>query len=48
MEYPIRIAIGLIVCLIAILVRNQRVQLTLLAVSLLYQIAFIVRLYSTE
>jgi hypothetical protein len=48
MEYPIRIAVGLIVCLIAILVRNRRVQLTLLAVSLLYQIAFIVRLYSTE
>jgi len=48
MEYPIRIAVGLTLCLIAILVRNRRVQLTLLAVSLLYPIAFIVRLYSTE
>src|SRR5271154_7461784 len=33
LEYPIRIAVGLIVCLIAILVKNRRVQLILLTVS---------------
>jgi hypothetical protein len=47
-EYPIRIAVSLAVCFIAMFVRNRRVQLTLLAVSLLYQISFILRLYSTE
>jgi hypothetical protein len=47
-EYPIRIAAGLALCLIAILTRNRRIQLTLLAVSLLYQVSFIVRLYNTE
>ena len=47
-EYPMRIGVGLIVCLIGILVRNRRVQFTLLAVSLLYQIAYIVLLYNTE
>jgi hypothetical protein len=29
-------------------VRNRRIQFVLLAVSLLYQISFILRLYSTE
>jgi hypothetical protein len=48
MEYPIRIAAGLALCLIAVLTRNRRIQLTLLAVSLLYQVSFIVRLYNTE
>jgi hypothetical protein len=47
-EYPIRIAAGLTLCLIAVLTRNRRIQLSLLAVSLLYQISFIVRLYYTE
>ena len=48
MEYPIRIVLGLAVCAIGISVRNRRVQLGLLAVSLIYQISFIVRLYNTE
>ncbi len=48
MEYPIRIVLGLAVCAIGIAVRNRRVQLGLLAVSLVYQISFIVRLYNTE
>jgi hypothetical protein len=48
LEYPIRIGVGLAVCLVGILVRNRRIQLTLLAVSLLYQITYIVRLYNTE
>jgi hypothetical protein len=47
-EYPIRIVAGLALCLIAVLTQNRRIQLTLLAVSLLYQISFIVRLYNTE
>ena len=47
-EYPIRITVGLAVCCIAMFTRNRRVQLALLAVSLLYQIFYILRLYSTE
>jgi hypothetical protein len=47
-EYPVRIAVSLAVCCIAMFSRSRRIQLTLLAVSLLYQISFIVRLYSTE
>jgi hypothetical protein len=47
-EYPIRIAAGLALCLIAELTRNRRIQLALLIVSLLYQVSFIVRLYNTE
>ena len=47
-EYPIRISVGLVVCCIALFTRNRRVQLTLLAVSLLYQVFYILRLYSTE
>jgi hypothetical protein len=47
-EYPIRIAVGLAICSIAMFTRNRRVQLVLLAVSLLYQVFYIWRLYSTE
>ena len=47
-EDSIRIVAGLALCLIAILTRNRRIQLALLAVSLLYQVSFIVRLYNTE
>jgi hypothetical protein len=47
-EYPIRIVVSLIVCCIAMFTKHRRIQLVLLAVSLLYQISFIVRLYSTE
>jgi hypothetical protein len=47
-EYPVRIVGGLVLCCIAMFTRNRRAQLTLLAVSLLYQISFIVRLYNTE
>ncbi len=48
LEYPIRIGVGLVLCIIGIFVRNRRIQLTLLAVSLLYQIAYIILLYNTE
>jgi hypothetical protein len=47
-EYPIRIGVSLAVCIVAMFVRNRRVQLTLLALSLLYQVSFILRLYGTE
>jgi hypothetical protein len=47
-EYPVRIVVGLIVCFVAMFVRNRRVQLGLLALSLLYQVSFILRLYGTE
>ena len=47
-EYPIRIVASLILCFIATFTRNRRIQLVLLAASLLYQVSFILRLYSTE
>ncbi len=47
-EYPIRIAASLVLCVIAMITKNRRIQLTLLAISFLYQISFIVRLYGTE
>jgi hypothetical protein len=47
-EYPIRIGVSFAVCVVAMLVRDRRVQLTLLALSLLYQVSFILRLYGTE
>ncbi len=36
---------SLLLCIIAMITRNRRVQMTLLAVSFLYQVSFIVRLY---
>jgi hypothetical protein len=47
-EYPIRIVGNLILCTIAIITPNRRVQLALLAVSFLYDVSFILRLYSTQ
>jgi len=47
-EYPIRITGSLVLCFIGMFIRNRRIQFVLLAVSLLYQISFILRLYSTE
>jgi hypothetical protein len=47
-EYPIRIAASLVLCVIAMITKNRRIQLVLLAISFLYQISFIVRLYATE
>jgi hypothetical protein len=47
-EYPIRIAVSLLLCIVAMITRNRRIQMILLAVSFLYQISFIVRLYGTE
>ncbi len=46
--YLVHIAVGLAVCCIAMITRNRRIQLALLVVSLLYQVFYILRLYSTE
>jgi len=48
LEYPIRITASLILCVIAMITKNRRTQLTLLTLYVLYQISFIVRLYATE
>lgn len=48
MEYPIRIAANLTLCFIAMFTANRRVQLALLAVSLLYHIGLISLIYSTQ
>ncbi len=47
-EYPIRIAVNLALCLIAMSTANRRVQLAVLGVSFLYHIALIALLYSTQ
>jgi hypothetical protein len=47
-EYPIRIAANLTLCLIAMFTKNRRIQLALLTASLVYHISFILRLYFTE
>jgi hypothetical protein len=47
-EYPIRIVVNLAICFIAMFVANRRVQYTLLVISLLYHVASIVLLYSTQ
>ena len=46
-EYPIRIAIGLAICSLGFFVRSRHIQFGLLAFSFLYQIFFIIQLYST-
>jgi hypothetical protein len=47
-QYPIRIAVGLTVCIIGWFTRNRRVHFGLLAVSFCYQIVYIASLYNTE
>lgn len=44
-EYPIRIVGNLILCLIAFITPNRRIQLTLLAISFFYNVSFILRHY---
>jgi hypothetical protein len=48
LEYPIRITASIILCVIAMITKNRRIQLTLLTLYVLYQISFIVRVYATE
>jgi hypothetical protein len=47
-EFPLRIAGYLVLCTIGIFVANRRVQLTLVAISFIYQLSYILRLYKTE
>lgn len=48
MEYPIRIAIHLAICVVGMLVRNVTVQRILLAIAFLYNLAIILLLYTTQ
>jgi hypothetical protein len=48
MEYPIRIAINLTLCFVAMFAKSRRIQLGVLAVSLLYHIYFILQVYATQ
>jgi hypothetical protein len=47
-EYPIRITASIVLCVIAMITKNRRTQLTLLTLYVLYQISLIVRVYATE
>jgi hypothetical protein len=47
-EYPIRIIANLVLCIIAMVTPNRRAQLTLLAISFIYHVTYIVLLYSTQ
>jgi hypothetical protein len=47
-EYPVRIVANLVLCFVGMFTKNRRIQFVLLAVSLLYNISYILRLYGTE
>jgi hypothetical protein len=47
-EYPIRIVLNLILCIVGMFTTNRRVQLTLLAVALLYHVVLIATVYNIE
>jgi hypothetical protein len=44
-EYPVRTIAYLVLCLLAIFISNQRFQVVFVALSLLYQVSWILRLY---
>jgi hypothetical protein len=44
-EYPVRTIAYLTLCLLAIFINNQRFQVAFVALSLLYQVSWILRLY---
>lgn len=48
MEYPIRIAFNLAICIIGMFTANRRIQLALLAASFLYHIVLIVTVYNVQ
>jgi hypothetical protein len=48
MEYPLRLALYLLLCGLAVFLPKRKVQLGILFVSLAYQISFILRHYSTQ
>jgi hypothetical protein len=47
-EYPIRIVANLMFCFAGMYTKDRRIQLVLLAASLLYHIIFTLRLYGTQ
>ena len=47
-EYPIRIAVSLTLCVIAMFTANRRYQLCFMLVSFAYQVSFILRMYHTQ
>jgi hypothetical protein len=47
-EYPIRIVVNLMICGIGMYTRNRRIQLAILAISFVYNVSFIMRLYATQ
>lgn len=47
-EYPIRLAINLLFCIIGLIIPNRRIQLTVLALTITYQITFIVLYYNVQ
>jgi hypothetical protein len=47
-EYPIRIVLNLTLCIIGMLTPNRRIQLTVLAVALLYHVALVATVYNIE
>jgi hypothetical protein len=47
-EYPIRLAVYLLLCALAIVFNNRRLQLAILTLTIAYQIAFIVSYYNVQ
>jgi hypothetical protein len=47
-EYPIRLAVYLLLCVLAIVFHNRRLQLAVLTLTIAYQIAFIVSYYNVQ
>ncbi|GGG84861.1 hypothetical protein [Edaphobacter dinghuensis] len=47
-EYPIRLAINLAFCIIGLISPNRRIQLTVLTLTIAYQITFIILYYNVQ
>lgn len=47
-EYPIRLAINLAFCIVGLISTNRRIQLTVLTLTIAYQITFIVLYYNVQ
>lgn len=47
-EYPIRLATHLLLCIVGIIFPNRRIQLTVLTLTIAYQIIFIILYYNVQ
>lgn len=47
LEYPIRNAVYIGLCIVAMFIRDKRFQLTFVIASIIYQLSYIFRLYNT-